>query len=360
MSSTQIRPPESQWLARRFRLPHRVAVVLAVCVFPLIWLGATVTTYAAGMAVPDWPGTFGYNMFLYPISTWLFGPFNLLVEHGHRLLASLAGLITIALVVVTIKNEPRKSVHWFAWGLLALIVFQGILGGARVLMDARTLARVHGCVGPALFGLVVGFCVVTSRWWNTPEFRSADAKMLRSSSSYTSFAFAMLMLSYLQLCLGAYLRHVTLDMRATAFQHLVLMHLATACLVVLGTAAHWFRSRRSRYSQIGVRGSINWLMVMVLTQFSLGLATWVVKYGWPRWFESWEWAARFVIEQKSMLQANIITAHVAVGSLIVAFWMVQFLRSYRAVGRTRWLPHSIFEGLEETMDFKSPMPTPLK
>ena len=63
------------------RLPHRVGAVLAMVVFPLIWVGGLVTTYDAGMAVPDWPGTYGYNMSLYPIETWLFGPFDLLVEH---------------------------------------------------------------------------------------------------------------------------------------------------------------------------------------------------------------------------------------------------------------------------------------
>jgi cytochrome c oxidase assembly protein subunit 15 len=344
MNSVSDKNLEQPALGRR---PHKIAVLLTICVFPLIWLGATVTTYAAGMAVPDWPGTYGYNMFLYPISTWLFGPFNLLVEHGHRLLASLAGLITIVLVIETMKFEPRKSVQWFAWGLLGLILFQGVLGGARVLLDARTLARIHGCVGPMFFALAVGFCVVTSRWWMGNFELKASSVNSNSRSSYTSFALTMLVLSYIQLCIGSFLRHVTLDSRPTGFQHLVLLHLVTACLVVAGTLFHWIRSRHGIYAGIGVRGSINWLLGLVLVQFCLGLATWVVKYGWPVWFANWDWAARFVIEQKSMLQANIITGHVAVGSLIVAFWMIQFLRSYLAVGRTRWLPNPMLDGLIE-------------
>ena len=133
------------------RWPHRIAIALAAVVFPLIWVGGLVTTYDAGMAVPDWPGTYGYNMFLYPVETWITGPFDLLVEHGHRLLGSLSGFIAIALVIVTWKTETRRSVRWFSVALLLLVIGQGVLGGLRVLLDARTLAKLHGCVGPAFF-----------------------------------------------------------------------------------------------------------------------------------------------------------------------------------------------------------------
>ncbi len=307
--------------------PHRIAVALVVFVFPLIWLGATVTTYAAGMAVPDWPNTYGYNMFLYPITTWLFGPFNLLVEHGHRQLASLAGLIAIALVVVTVKTDRRRKVKWFATGLLALIIFQGILGGVRVLMDDRTLARIHGCVGPAFFALVVGFCVVTSRWWLEDSRKNADRESKRSS--LTAFALVMLIISFLQICIGSYVRHIMLDAKPAFFQHLVLMHIGTAFVILLGTLFQWIRTGKSAYRETGIRRSMYWLMVLIVVQIALGLLSWVMKYGWPVWFENWESAARFVIAQKSMLQANIVTGHVAIGSLILAFWMVQFLRCWR-------------------------------
>jgi cytochrome c oxidase assembly protein subunit 15 len=60
---------------------HRLAVLAVCLVWPLIWVGGLVTTYDAGMAVPDWPGTYGYNLFLYPLTTWVYGPFDLLIEH---------------------------------------------------------------------------------------------------------------------------------------------------------------------------------------------------------------------------------------------------------------------------------------
>ena len=64
------------------QIPYRIALLLTAVVFPLIWVGGLVTTTDAGMAVPDWPNTYGYNMFSYPIESWLFGPFDLMVEHG--------------------------------------------------------------------------------------------------------------------------------------------------------------------------------------------------------------------------------------------------------------------------------------
>src|SRR6186997_3292137 len=87
--------------------PHRWAVVLCCATFPLIWVGALVTTYDAGMAVPDWPSTYGYNLFAYPWQTWLFGPFDLFVEHGHRLLGAAVGFLTIAFVVLVFCRDRR-------------------------------------------------------------------------------------------------------------------------------------------------------------------------------------------------------------------------------------------------------------
>ena len=117
-------PSDSRW-------PHRLAVLLACTTFPLIWVGGLVTTYDAGMAVPDWPGTYGYNLFLYPWQTWLAGPWDLLIEHGHRLLGALAGLLTIAVVGAAYRWDQRRWLRYLAVIALAAIIAQGCLGGAR-------------------------------------------------------------------------------------------------------------------------------------------------------------------------------------------------------------------------------------
>ena len=70
-------------------------------------------------------------------------------------------------------------------------------------------------------------------------------------------------------------------------------------------------------------------MLLILVQFSLGLGTWVVKWGWPVWFENYGWAAKFVILEKSFFQVNVVTAHAAVGSLVLAFWTVHAIRANR-------------------------------
>src|SRR5262245_9405091 len=93
-------PMETRW-------PHRWAVLLVCATFPLIWCGGLVTTYDAGMAVKDWPNTYGYNLFLYPWQTWIFGPWDLFIEHGHRLLGALVGLLAIGLTISVFRCDPR-------------------------------------------------------------------------------------------------------------------------------------------------------------------------------------------------------------------------------------------------------------
>jgi cytochrome c oxidase assembly protein subunit 15 len=54
---------------------HRFAVLVALATLALIGMGGLVTSHGAGMAVPDWPTTYGYNMFLFPIDQWVGGIF---------------------------------------------------------------------------------------------------------------------------------------------------------------------------------------------------------------------------------------------------------------------------------------------
>lgn len=310
-------------------------MLLATVVFPLIWVGGMVTTYDAGMAVPDWPGTYGYNMFLYPVESWLFGPFDLFVEHGHRLLGSLAGLIAIVLVVVTVRKETRTWVCWMSVGLLTLVIFQGLLGGIRVLLDARVFAKIHGCVGPAFFASVVAFCVVSSRWWWRKSQPADPNQPLVRASGLVHWSTFMLAASFAQLVIGAFLRHISVMSPPHVYRSLVVMHLALAAFLVIGTFTHWTVSKMSRFRGTGIRASINVLALLILTQIMLGMGTWVVKFGWPVWFSNHGFAATFIVGEKTFWQMNLITAHVAVGSLILAFWTIQMLCCRRGLcGRT--------------------------
>src|SRR6476660_6401420 len=176
--------------------PHRWAVALACATFPLVWVGGLVTTTDAGMAVPDWPNTYGYNLFLYPWQSWLAGPWDLFVEHGHRMLAATVGLITIIMLIVFMRSERRKWVRSMGFVALGLVIFQGALGGMRVLFDERTLAMLHGMTGPLFFGLTVALAVITSQRWQLGP--SADEQAIaRSGAQIRAIATVTTVLAYL-------------------------------------------------------------------------------------------------------------------------------------------------------------------
>ncbi len=308
------------------KLIHGMAVGLTVVVFPLIWVGGLVTTYDAGMAVPDWPTTYGWNMFAYPASTWLFGPFDLMVEHSHRLLASTSGLIAIGLVAAAWKLDRRPWFRWWAVGVLLLVIAQGVLGGVRVLLDERMVAKIHGCVGPAFFALAAVTAVMTSRWWFAPR-EGVSAPSGRVGKGVAVLASLLCAMGYVQLVFGAQLRHTTGWESHRSFQGLVHAHLGMAgvlfaCALVGGIVVLVVPTLpRVRRWVLGV------LLLMVL-QIGLGCATWVVNYALP-WSELNKTLAGYTIQAKGFVESLVVTAHMATGSLIVAFAAVASVRAWR-------------------------------
>lgn len=307
-----------------YRWPHCLALLSAVVIFPLIWVGGLVTSYDAGMAVPDWPGTYGYNLFLYPWTTWFFGPWDLFIEHGHRLLGSLAGLLMIALVATTVLTKCPRWIVQFAIALLVLVILQGVLGGIRVRLDDRMFALLHGCTGPLFFVLVVAFAVVTSPRFSVRSLFSEP----KSTPRLTTAAWGFACVCYLQLVLGALVRHVPVTSSAGFFRAVVLLHIVMA-FVLLGQAlllaGNVLFSKQANVSRwVGVA-----LASLIVTQVALGAATWIVKYGWPDWMGSFQFAAEHVNYEKSAMQALISTAHVANGSLILATAVILSLQASR-------------------------------
>src|SRR5579859_7642702 len=108
---------------------NRFSWLTAAGTFLLIGLGGLVTSHEAGMSVPDWPTTYGYNMFLFPFHLWTGGIFY---EHTHRLLASLVGFLTIVLTAWLWVREPRRWLRWLGVSALLAVITQGVLGGLRV------------------------------------------------------------------------------------------------------------------------------------------------------------------------------------------------------------------------------------
>lgn len=284
------------------------------------------------MAFKDWLTSDGVFMPIYP---WLSSTGDKFIEHGHRLLGMLAGMLTIALVVSLYLGEPRRWVRRYGAALLIGVIAQGVLGGMRVVLDERLLALIHGCTGPLFFAAAAGMIPVTSRRW-LAESTPADESSLSAPTSMATpkllrLAILTAVLAYLQLVVGAVVRHSPLMLTEGApriFQIAVYFHLLLAVAVtfhVLLLTHKCFWGRVCRTPALS-------LALLIGLQLLLGVSTWMMKYGFP------QWAARFVGETGHFNRADdlagavIVTAHGAVGSLIVALAVVVALRVGRQIG----------------------------
>lgn len=284
-----------------------------------------VTTYEAGMAVPDWPNTYGYNLFLYPLATWLGGPFDLFIEHGHRLLGSAVGLLTLGTAAALWRQDSRPGVRRLALAAVGLVMLQGLLGGVRVLANERLLAQAHGCTGPVFFAVAVALAACTSRAWLSP----VGTRVWPGGDVVRRLALTTTLVAYLQLVLGSWLRHMPPGWSHAAFQAAVLAHLAMASVLTAHVLALAFRCRRlpPDLQWIGRRAAI--LAALLLAQLALGSGTWVANYGWPAWARRWAATEGYVVTAESMTQALVTTAHVATGSLILVCALSVALAAWR-------------------------------
>ena len=182
---------------------HAIALATVACTFPLIFIGGLVTSHHAGMSVPDWPNSYGYNMFLFPPRLWIGG---ILYEHTHRLMATVVGFVSIILTIVAWRVEDRRWVRWLATSVLGAVIFQGVLGGLRVVLVKLDLAIVHACFAQAFFCLSVLMAMVTSRWWFAADdlSKTDDGAKGRRLIAIAVVAVGVV---YGQLMIGAIMRH---------------------------------------------------------------------------------------------------------------------------------------------------------
>ena len=158
------------------------AVLNAIATFLLIGLGGLVTSHEAGMSVPDWPTTYGYNMFVFPLDKWVGGIFY---EHSHRLLASAVGLLTTILAVWLWLKDARKWIQWLGITAFLLVIVQGILGGLRVRWMLDWLGIPHGAVAQTFLVLTCAIALFVSRWWVNSANQNHDSVPRHSSSLKT-------------------------------------------------------------------------------------------------------------------------------------------------------------------------------
>ena len=290
-----------------------VATLLLIC------SGGMVTSKSVGLAVPDWPTTFGYNMFLFPASKWIGGIF---FEHTHRLIASTVGFITLILASWLWLAERRRWVRKLGLFAVAAVIVQGVLGGLRVTMLKDEIGIFHACLAQAFFGLLVVIALATSHSWRVPAARADRGVSLRRLALVTT------VLIYIQLALGATMRHQHRDLSITDFPTaygqwlpdtsasalvkinaardavgmsdvssaqiwLQMAHRFGALLVAIGVVAFFAATRRGDNSLLR-KLSVAWLFA-VAAQSLLG--------AWTIW---------------SNKAADVATTHVAVGAILFA------------------------------------------
>jgi cytochrome c oxidase assembly protein subunit 15 len=295
---------EPDWLAR-------FALVACVAVAPLLFVGGLVTSTNSGMAVPDWPNTYGSNMFLYPL-----GPRarpDVYLEHSHRLFGTLVGLTILVLTVWTLIRERRPWVKSLALVALAMVVVQGVLGGGRVLADSALAGMVHGVLAQLTFGLVVSLAVVLSPSWKRA---AADAGEVGEPGPLLRrlrfFSTGLLHATILQLIFGAAYRHFR-------DSHSLWTHLGFSLVVVILATGAGFMAGAVPGFQGGLGPIIRRLgravLAVVLVQFALGWVAFIAG-GSER-------------EAAGAPQALIRTAHQANGGLLLALATALFLWTRR-------------------------------
>jgi cytochrome c oxidase assembly protein subunit 15 len=291
---------------------HRFAVLTAIATFVLIFVGALVTSTGSGLAVPDWPLSFGQ----------VFPPMvgGVLYEHGHRMVAAVVGVLTIVLVVSLSKWEPRAWVRWVGRGALFAVVLQGLLGGLTVLLRLPTaVSVVHACLAQAFLGLVVVLAVCTApRWQVRQELREGNHQLsLRVLTAVT------VALVYLQLVLGALMRHMGAGLAIPDFplafgrllppfssQAVVVHFLHRLGAVVVALSVSWtvVRVVRQHRAERRLLQPALALLGLLLIQLMLGALT--------------IWTRRAVLPGAT---------HVVVGAAVLAVSVLLTLRAYRLV-----------------------------
>jgi len=182
------------------RPDFRAACFLVGSILFLITLGGQVTTKVAGMAVPDWPTTFGHNMFIYPWSK-MTASTMVFLEHSHRLVASGVGLITLAVAALVCVTQSSGLARRLALGASLLVILQGILGGQRVIQSSWLLGLLHGCLAQFFLLTAGSLALVLSDFWRNPG--QGDKHAWNRSRMIWFFTGVI----FLQTVLGAWMRH---------------------------------------------------------------------------------------------------------------------------------------------------------
>lgn len=239
------------------------SVIVVAATFFLVIAGGMVTSTGSGLAVPDWPLSFG--KWMPPMEGGVF------YEHGHRMVAATVGCLTVIMALWTSLSHAPATFQRLAWTGVGLVIVQGLFGGLTVLLKLPVwTSAIHACLGQSFFALTV--CVAA---WMHPPPRLAEVPSKVERLAWMTAGFV-----FLQLVLGAVYRHSGTLLHA---------HMAGAVLVVVHVILLWTRLKHSAAGPL-VKG----LFGLVWIQVVLGLIAWQRPY------------------------VGLTTAHVAAGALLLA------------------------------------------
>ena len=289
---------------------NRFAILVACATFFLIIAGALVTSNGAGLATPDWPLSNG--QFLPPMVG------NLFWEHGHRIVATTVGVLTIVLAVYVRLKEKREWIWKLALFALIAVIAQGLLGALTVKMYLPlAVSAAHATLAQLFFCTTVSIAVFTSRSWMAAEPLDEEKDVLPLRYLCT----AALVTIFLQLILGATLRH-SASWDAPLPTELIVAHVVGAIVVTLALGSAAVTTlRRHKDEPFLTRPAVIAVSLLVVQLF-LGLAAYLTRAASPK------------EPQPLNPMISITVAHVACGALVFVSTIVLTLRTYRVLPAT--------------------------
>jgi heme a synthase len=286
---------------------NRFAILVACATFFLIIAGALVTSNDAGLVTSDWPLSNG--QFLPPMVG------NMFYEHGHRMIATTVGLLTIGLAIYVRFKEKRVWIWRLAMFALVAVIVQGLLGGLTVKMNLPlAVSSAHASLAQLFFCTTVSIAVFTSRSWN--EARTLTEE--KNSIPLRYLCTAALVTIFLQLVLGATLRH-----SAKWDNHLptelILAHIGGAVAVTLALGSTSLSVLRRHKGEKFLTRPATIALVLLVVQLFLGVAAYLTRVASPN------------DPQPLQPMVGVTVAHVACGALVFATTIVLTLRTYRVL-----------------------------
>jgi cytochrome c oxidase assembly protein subunit 15 len=316
-------------------LLHSFAIIATVATFLLIVVGGLVTSKGAGMSVPDWPTTYGYNMFLFPYSRWVGGIFW---EHSHRLLASGVGLITLVLAAIAILKDQRSWVRWIAVAAVIGVIAQGILGGLRVTLYKDQLGIFHALLAQSFLGLLLVMTAVTGR-----EFLSGKWFCDAAAGSLRWLVLTGLLLTYFQLGIAATIRHEHAPLAIPDFPAaygVVFPDTSDASLARINAerARHQVEPVSAGEIQLQMIHRAGALLLLFIVVMVAIRSVQITPLG--HWMRSWSllWLGGILLQILlggitiwTNKAADVATAHMALGALLTGFVLLLTFRLFCAV-----------------------------